>query len=220
MSSLLKKSNPAAIAVNNAGSGHGEMAGDDPLLENLEGNTKYGREIMHDDKGALTGLRGRPDYGESDSYTVEINEENSKTASASDEAEDLRSHPNGFSLLAAEEKEAKGVVVGYHIVVKTPKVASDVEMYISSVEFHPKDAMRVEKFSFTADRARTATFLHLTANEIVRQLGGPDFRVWAETKLISTAKIRSVVKKPLASKLKNRLFARKPAPVNPENPTF
>jgi hypothetical protein len=39
------------------------------------------RQIMHDDSGAQTGLRMRPDYGESDSYTVQMNEANSKGAS-------------------------------------------------------------------------------------------------------------------------------------------
>jgi ssDNA-binding Zn-finger/Zn-ribbon topoisomerase 1 len=42
--------------------------------------SKLAREPMHDDSGAATGLRRRPDYGESDSYTSEMNEENSKTA--------------------------------------------------------------------------------------------------------------------------------------------
>jgi hypothetical protein len=41
---------------------------------------KNAREPMHDDSGAATGLRRRPDYGESDSYTSEMNVENSKTA--------------------------------------------------------------------------------------------------------------------------------------------
>lgn len=39
------------------------------------------RQIMHDDSGALTGLRNRPDYGESDSYTTQMNEANAKGAS-------------------------------------------------------------------------------------------------------------------------------------------
>jgi len=44
-------------------------------------NPKSARETMHDDSGARTGLRSRPDYGESDSYTVEMNEANAKDAS-------------------------------------------------------------------------------------------------------------------------------------------
>jgi hypothetical protein len=42
---------------------------------------KAARKSMHDDSGATTGLRSRPDYGESDSYTSKMNEEN-KTAAA------------------------------------------------------------------------------------------------------------------------------------------
>jgi hypothetical protein len=41
---------------------------------------KMAREPMHGDSGAETGLRRRPDYDESDSYTVEMNDANSKTA--------------------------------------------------------------------------------------------------------------------------------------------
>src|SRR5208337_3567417 len=260
MPSLLKKSNPATTAVNNAGSGHGEMVGDDPFLNDLlkaphysaeneagtilkylrslgwkrpprsgssmldrqspngqdevwvdwdqwrhmsrasgqweelgKGMTlaelkghltsrKLAREVMHDDSGATTGLRGRPDYGESDSYTMEMNEKNSKTGSANDEAEKFWSNPNEFSLPAAEE-ESKGIMAGYHITVETPKVASGVEMYISSVEFDPKNATQVEKFAFTADQTKAATFHRLTADEVVHQLGGPDFGVWAKTVL-------------------------------------
>jgi hypothetical protein len=40
---------------------------------------KSARQPMHDDSGATTGLRNRPDYGESDSYTSKANEAN-KTA--------------------------------------------------------------------------------------------------------------------------------------------
>ena len=39
-------------------------------------NKKQGREIMHDDSGATTGLRMRPDYGESDSHSSEMNRKN------------------------------------------------------------------------------------------------------------------------------------------------
>lgn len=46
-----------------------------------EMRTHQARQTLHDDSGALTGLRNRPDYGESDSYTSEINEQNSKSSS-------------------------------------------------------------------------------------------------------------------------------------------
>src|SRR5208282_1286331 len=42
---------------------------------------KAAREVMHDDSGATTGLRNRPDYGESDSYVTKMNEAN-KSAGA------------------------------------------------------------------------------------------------------------------------------------------
>lgn len=73
---LEKQANPAATAVNNAGNGHGSVPGDDPELEQLV----TAREVMHDDSGAQTGLRRRPDYGESDSFTSTMNRENSKYA--------------------------------------------------------------------------------------------------------------------------------------------
>lgn len=38
------------------------------------------RKPMHDDSGATTGLRMRPDYGESDSHTSIMNDQNSKSA--------------------------------------------------------------------------------------------------------------------------------------------
>jgi transcription elongation factor Elf1 len=41
---------------------------------------KKGRELMHDDSGATTGLRMKPDYGESDSYTSKMNEANKSAA--------------------------------------------------------------------------------------------------------------------------------------------
>lgn len=41
---------------------------------------KQARKPMYDDSGATTGLRSRPDYGESDSYTTQMNEKN-KSAS-------------------------------------------------------------------------------------------------------------------------------------------
>ena len=67
---LEKAANPAATAVNNAGSGHDSAPEDE----------KVARGVMHDDSGAQTGLRRRPDYGESDSYTSTMNRENSKYA--------------------------------------------------------------------------------------------------------------------------------------------
>ena len=58
------------------GSNHGnaetpQVEGEQPTVADLK-----------DDSGAETGLRRRPDYGESDSYTSDVNKENSKGASA------------------------------------------------------------------------------------------------------------------------------------------
>jgi len=56
-------------------------AAKDPWTWVVVEQPKTARETMHDDSGARTGLRSRPDYGESDSYTVEMNEANAKDAS-------------------------------------------------------------------------------------------------------------------------------------------
>ena len=226
-----KAASPAAIAVNNAGSGHGELVGDDPFLNDL---LKAPHRSSTDDSGAVTGLRGRPDYGESDSYTSETNEVNSKTAERTIMPEQTTPQSGAYSqeplslltrpiaedphqpaqktaprsqvtqtaplkpqdiwdetpvksapswVTGLEEEESKGIMAGYHVAVETPKVVSGVEMYISSVEFDPENATRVEKFAFTADRTKAATFHRLTASEVVRQLGGPDFGVWAKAVL-------------------------------------
>jgi hypothetical protein len=111
------------------------------------GKAKQSRDLMKDDAGASTGLRRQPDYGEPDSYTEKMNEQNKK-----------------------------GTVAGYIIAVKTAvKTAASNEMYISAVEFDPKDAAHVEKFSFTADSAQAMTFHLLTAQEVARQVSSPAF---------------------------------------------
>src|SRR5271157_5225687 len=70
-----------------AGSHHQEMTTPDGLPEHRVGAVGAlpvveAREPMHDDNGAQTGLRRRPDYGESDSLTSTLNRENAKGASA------------------------------------------------------------------------------------------------------------------------------------------
>jgi hypothetical protein len=265
MSLLKKKSNAATTAVNNAGNGHGSMPEDDMLLLASNEPTPEGSGIVNllastDDSGALTGLRRRPDYGESDSYTSEMNDANSKTAMPNDanEAEEFdvpaktaertilprQTTPqsgaysyqdiSGQAMPIAEpvqqaqpkaqtpqqkvqpqpsrirqdrpverdvwdqtptttapswvtgSEEAKGVVAGFSIAVETDiKIASEVEMYISSVEFNPRDAMRVEKFSFTADKEKAVVFHKLTAEDVAKQLSSPAFRVRARIVLAS-----------------------------------
>ncbi len=145
MSLLQKKSNPATTAVNNAGNGHSSV----PQFCNptkAEELLKEARQPMHDDSGATTGLRMRPDYGESDAYTMEMNEENFKGASE-----------------------------GCVIAVASSKIAAPGDMYISSIQFDAKKINKVEKFSFTADRAKAMVFHRMTASNVVKQINGPAF---------------------------------------------
>lgn len=66
--------------------------------------SKAARKPMHDDSGARTGLRMRPDYGESDSYTSEMNEANAKGASIL--------VLNGGAKVGSKVKDAKMFVTG------------------------------------------------------------------------------------------------------------
>lgn len=168
-----------ATAVNNAGNGHGEVTGN-PLFERRVaakptcphcGSDDYGlmptdfetakcndcgknwdhgivkgindpyekaaRETMHDDSGARTGLRSRPDYGESDSYTVEMNEANAKEAS--------------ILVLDGRTKTAKA------------------KLYVTGATFN---GMALEKFTFSPDPRKAASFGKLTAQNLSLQLKG------------------------------------------------
>jgi hypothetical protein len=113
---------------------------------------KQSRDLMKDDAGASTGLRRRPDYGEPGSYTEDMN-----------------------------EKNKKGTVAGYFVAVEpnSVKLASDGPMYVTAVDFDPRDATTVKKFSFSADVAEAMTFHKLTASEVAAQIGGPGFGVRA-----------------------------------------
>lgn len=87
-----------------------------------------------------------------------------------------REAPKSAPAWVTGSKESKGVSAGCNIVVETPiKTASDAEMYVSSVEFSPKNATLVEKFSFTADPMRAMVFHRLTANEVASQISSPAF---------------------------------------------
>src|SRR5271157_1819823 len=99
------------------------------------------RQIMHDDSGAQTGLRMRPDYGESDSYTVQMNEANAK----------------GASILVLDGG------------VKTGSTTAKMKMFVTSATY---DGMALEKFTFSPDPRKAASFPKLTAQNLSRQLMG------------------------------------------------
>jgi hypothetical protein len=161
-------SNPA-IKSNAPGDHHEEMTMEDALpehkvgripgIENIKSDRQFrdfirdkkekeAREVMHDDSGAQTGLRMRPDYGESDSYSVQMNEANSKGACITIEG--------GF--------KSKGATI------KTP-------MYVSGVDFVPGDALKIAKFVYSPDPTKALRLPRLTAAAVSAQLNGPDFRL-------------------------------------------
>lgn len=74
-----------------------------PIAHLIKGqvNTQRSSSVaMRDDSGAVTGLRNRPDYGESDSFTSKMNRENAKGAAVHQhetptmlpQRDDMRSH--------------------------------------------------------------------------------------------------------------------------------
>jgi hypothetical protein len=104
---------------------------------------------MHDDSGAATGLRRRPDYGESDSITTRLNNANSKGASA-----------QYVIALAAKSRKA-------------PKTAT---MYVTSIEW---DGLKVASFKFGSDASKAVRLPNLTARAVSQQLFAPPFEVKA-----------------------------------------
>ena len=138
-----KAASPATTAVNNAGNGHDTIDGD-PLPEIHVSGSKLlqARETMHDDSGALTGLRSRPDYGESDSYTSEMNEAN---------------------------KSACLVLSGS---VKTASGTKQAELYVASVEYERGCALKLASFQYSPDPMQAKVFGRRTAKNLVRQIRG------------------------------------------------
>jgi hypothetical protein len=133
---------PAAIAVNNAGDGHDSVDGDPlPEIHILGSKLLQARQPMHDDSGALTGLRSRPDYGESDSYTSEMNEANSKSACI---------------VLSGGVKTASGT--------------EQAEMFIASVEYERGSALKLAGFKYSPDPALAKVFGRRTAENLVKQI--------------------------------------------------
>jgi ribosomal protein L37AE/L43A len=109
-------------------------------------NDPYGksaREIMHDDSGTLTGLRSRPDYGESDSYVSEMNEANSK-----------------------------GACLVLNGSVKTASGTEKMEMYVTSVEYDRDSALKLASFQYSPDPVQAKVFRRSTADNLVKQIRG------------------------------------------------
>jgi hypothetical protein len=134
------------------GNHHDEIKGN-PLLERRVGGeeaAKQARQPMQDDAGATTGLRRRPDYGESDSYTSELNRANSKGASAQ----------YVIALAATSRKEAS-------------KAAT---MYVTGIEW---DGLKVASFKFGSDASKAVRLPNLTARAVSQQLFAPPFEVKA-----------------------------------------
>lgn len=125
---------PAATAVNNAGNGHSEVEGE------LRPDARVAREVMHDDSGAQTGLRSRPDYGESDSFTSKMNDANSKAA---------------FVLALSGTKVASG---------------EKADLYVSGVSYQKRDPFKLSSFSYTADHDKALVLPRHTAVNLAAQI--------------------------------------------------
>jgi hypothetical protein len=106
------------------------------------------RQPMQDDSGATTGLRRRPDYGESDSLTSTLNRENAKGASAQ----------YVVALDAHNRKEA----------------SQKATMYVSNIDW-AADCTKIAKFAYSPDPAKALKLGNLTAKAVMRQLNGPKF---------------------------------------------
>jgi hypothetical protein len=108
------------------------------------------RQPMHDDSGAATGLRRRPDYGESDSITTRLNNGNSKGASAQ----------YVIAIAATSRKEAS-------------KTAT---MYVTAIEW---DGLKVASLKFGSDVSKAVRLPNLTAKSVSKQLFAAPFEVKA-----------------------------------------
>lgn len=160
-----KAANAATTAVNNAGNGHSEVEGD-PLPEIHVWGSKLlqARQPMHDDSGAVTGLRNRPDYGESDSYTSEMNEAN---------------------------KSACIVLSGG---VKTASGTERVLMYVASVEYEKGCALKLASFQYSPDPLDAKVFGCRTAENLVKQirgLCGASVKIAKPNNLLTTQNIKT-----------------------------
>ncbi len=134
-----------------AGSHHQEMT------QELRPDARIARQPMQDDAGATTGLRRRPDYGESDSLTSELNRANAKGAAAQ----------YVVALDAHSRKEA----------------SKRATMFITGIEW--KDSTTVAKFSHGPDPVKAVRLGSITAAAVSRQLNGPQFRLKSRTVLVT-----------------------------------
>jgi len=104
---------------------------------------KKSRELMHDDSGAQTGLRDRPDYDESDSYCNTMNRENSKGACL---------------VLDGKAKTASGI--------------AKVPLYVAAVGYERGNALKLASFELTPDPQQAKVFFPRTAANLSRQIYG------------------------------------------------
>src|SRR5271168_2101593 len=100
-------------------------------------------ETLRDDSGARTGLRNRPDYGESDSFTSKMNDANSKGACL---------------ILSGGVKTASGST-------------KQAFMYVTAVKYGRDYAMKLENFQYSPDPQKARVFMPRTAANLVRQIG-------------------------------------------------
>ena len=155
-----------ATAVNNAGNGHDSVDGD-PLTEIhvLGSKLLQARQPMHDDSGALTGLRSRPDYGESDSYTSEMNEANSK---------------NACLIISGSVKTASGT--------------KQAELYVASVEYERGRTFKLSSFQYSPDPMQAKVFGRRTAENLavqIRGLCGASVKIAKPNNLLTTQNIKT-----------------------------
>jgi hypothetical protein len=123
------------------------------------------RERMHDDSGARTGLRSRPDYGESDSYTSEMNEANSKGACL--------------------------VLTGG---IKTASGSKQAYLYITSVKYERGYTFKLASFDVSPNRDEAKVFLPHTAENLrrqVRRLCGQTPKLAKPNQLLTTQNIKT-----------------------------
>lgn len=118
------------------------------------------REVMKDDSGATTGLRSRPDYGESDSLTSTLNRGNAKGAAAQ----------YAVALAAHSKKEA----------------SKKATMYVTGIDWSAGDCLKIARFTFGPDPVKALKLGSITATAVSRQLNSPKFKVKSRV-VIATA---------------------------------
>src|SRR5271163_1641298 len=100
-------------------------------------------ETLRDDSGARTGLRNRPDYGESDSFTSQMNDANSKGACL--------------------------VLTGG---VKTASGEKRAALFVTGVEYETGNAFKLAGFHVSPNQNEAKVFLPRTAVNLAKQIRG------------------------------------------------